>query len=342
MGEERRLEEANERSFAGDPRWLLVERILATRDFQRSPRLSEFLDHVCQLTLEGQEGTISEQYLGVALFGRPPDYDSTSDTIVRSHALRLRRRLEHYFRHEGKAEALTLIIPRGGYVPLFVPAAQSAAEVGVTPEALPQAMDDPLAKGPSLEKIAAEVRANPPLPAVEAPPDLRAVISRYRTVLTLTLCVLVSLAAMSVYQWHALRTLRAREYHDRNHPLWSRLFNTEEPTQVVLGDSGLVLFHATARRYVSLSDYVNGDFTKELPYVEHVDPNFALFLSGRRYTSIVDAATAIRLLRLPEARPDRTTVRFSRDMHLDDFKSCLSARWILSSRSIRRARKRSF
>jgi hypothetical protein len=89
----------------------------------------------------------------------------------------------------------------------------------------------------------------------------------------------------------------------------------------VLGDSGLVLFHSTARRYVSLHDYVNNDLSKQLPYVKHVDPDFALLLAGRRYTSLTDAMAAVRLIRLPEARPDRTTVSFSRDMHLDDFKN---------------------
>jgi hypothetical protein len=323
MRERHSVEEVEETDQTCDPRWLLVERILATRDFQRSPRLSEFLRHVCQLTLEGREDTISEQYLGTALFGRSPDYDSTSDTIVRSHALRLRRRLEHYFRHEGRSEPLTLIIPRGGYVPIFVPAAElPSADAHALDPAPPQIGTGSLPDaGAHPEKGLTARIEDPALFAALASPGVPAVMSRHRTVLTLTLCVLISLAAMVVYQWRALGILRAHEYHDRNHPLWSRLFNAGEPTQVVLGDSGLVLFHAAARRYVSLSDYVNNDFKKQLPYVEHVDPDFALFLSGRRYTSIVDATGAIRLLRLPEARPDRTTVRFSRDMHLDDFKN---------------------
>ena len=56
--------------YAHDPRWLLVERILATPDFERSPRLSEFLRHICQLALEGRSRDINEQYLGEIVFGR--------------------------------------------------------------------------------------------------------------------------------------------------------------------------------------------------------------------------------------------------------------------------------
>jgi len=325
MAEIRTIGEDEALTYTDDPRWLLVERILATRDFQRSPRLSDFLRHVCQLTLEGREGPISEQYLGEVLFGRAPDYDSTSDTIVRSHALRLRRRLEHYFQREGKSEPLTLIIPRGGYVPLFVPASETI--MSTRQESAPTLSfragmyDVPGPAGHHAAGTPTEGISSSSSPVALPLTDLHVVLGRYRAVLTLSLCFVLALVAIVIYQGRALHTLRAHEYHDRNHPLWSRLFNAEEPTQVVLGDSGLVLFHATARRYVSLQDYVNNDLTKELPYVQHVDPDFALLLAGRRYTSLTDATTAIRLLRLPEARPDRTTVSFSRDMHLDDFKN---------------------
>jgi hypothetical protein len=105
--------------YAQDPRWLLVERILATPEFERSPRLAEFLRHVCRLALEGRGNEISEQSLGEAVFGRTPGFDSSADTIVRSHALRLRHRLEFYFSSEGAHEPLWIEIPRGGYVPRF-------------------------------------------------------------------------------------------------------------------------------------------------------------------------------------------------------------------------------
>jgi hypothetical protein len=55
--------------------------------------------------------------------------------------------------------------------------------------------------------------------------------------------------------------------------------------------------------------------------VQHVDSDFAVFLTTRRYTSMVDASTVLRLTRLPEASPDRTLVQYARDMRLDDFKN---------------------
>src|SRR5580693_1311375 len=127
-----------------DPRWLLVQRILATPDFERSPRLSDFLRYICRLTLEGRSDAISEQHIGEVVFGRPPDYDSGADTIVRSHALRLRRRLEQYFVRAGRDEPLRLVIPRGAYVPNFVPAANTGEEVREREPAMPEAESETL------------------------------------------------------------------------------------------------------------------------------------------------------------------------------------------------------
>jgi hypothetical protein len=295
-----------------DPRRLLVQRILATPDFERSPRLSDFLRYICRLTLEGRSDAISEQHIGEVVFGRPPDYDSGADTIVRSHALRLRRRLEQYFLRAGRNEPLRLVIPRGAYVPNFVPVANTGEEVSEPAQLAPEPGSS-LAIVVDAPVVEASDIVSPEVAAVD--PRLR----RYQLWLAASLGFSLLLAiALGL----ALRAEhRAGVRQPRNHPLWARLFTTDAPTQIVLGDSGLVLFHATARRYVSLQDYVSGNFSKQLPYVKHVDPDFALFLAGRRYTSFIDAVTLARLLHLPEATPDRTLVHFSRDMRLDDFKN---------------------
>src|SRR6202041_3127241 len=108
-----------EASSARDPRSRLVERIVASPSFVRSPRLCNLLTRVCTLSLEGRIGEINEINIGIALFGRPPDYDPSVDGIVRSHASRLRQRLEQYFSEEGAHETVRLLIPKGGYTPLF-------------------------------------------------------------------------------------------------------------------------------------------------------------------------------------------------------------------------------
>ena len=102
-----------------DPRWELVERIVASPSFIRSPRLCSLLMHLCELALHGRSDEINEQSVGEALFERAPNYDPSIDGIVRSHASRLRQRLEQYFSEEGVNETMRVSIPKGGYIPLF-------------------------------------------------------------------------------------------------------------------------------------------------------------------------------------------------------------------------------
>jgi hypothetical protein len=207
----------------------------------------------------------------------------------------------------GRDEPLRLVIPRGAYVPNFVPTANADEEVSEGAAAAPES------ESAAAAVVDAPDAVRPQVAAVD--PALR----RYQVWLAASLGLSLLLAIALGLALRAEHRSQVRQ--PRNHPLWSRMFTTDAPTQIVLGDSGLVLFHATARRYVSLQDYVSGNFSKQLPYVKHVDPDFALFLAGRRYTSFIDAVTLARLLHLPEATPDRTLVHFSRDMRLDAFKN---------------------
>src|SRR6201996_8401520 len=112
-----------------NPSWELVQRIVASPQFSKSERLSSFLLFVCRLSLLGQNHKIHEQNIGRAIFERKADYDTAVDGIVRTHASRLRRRLEQYFEEYGQNETLMVEIPPGSYVPVFTPLKQSELTV---------------------------------------------------------------------------------------------------------------------------------------------------------------------------------------------------------------------
>ena len=136
--------------IAGDPRWELVERIVASPCFVKSPRLCSFLIYICDLFLRGRADEINELNIGEALFDRPANYDPSADGIVRSHASRLRQRLDQYFSEDGAQEPIRLLIPKGGYMPVFEPHTLATPQPetilfppGADPIALP-AKHDPL------------------------------------------------------------------------------------------------------------------------------------------------------------------------------------------------------
>lgn len=96
-----------------------LARILADPDFQSSPRSGALLTHVVEKTLAGRQGEIKESTIGVEVFGRPADYDTRRDAIVRSEARRLREKLNRYSLREGTRSVVRIEVPRGSYQPEF-------------------------------------------------------------------------------------------------------------------------------------------------------------------------------------------------------------------------------
>ena len=82
---------------ADDRRWQLALRIAASRSLGRSQLLSDFLLYIVERGIQGRRGEITEQQIGVAVFGRAEDYNSNDDNIVRSYARKLRKRIDDYY-----------------------------------------------------------------------------------------------------------------------------------------------------------------------------------------------------------------------------------------------------
>jgi hypothetical protein len=68
----------------------------------RSARLRDLLVYLTTRVLEDEVFEIHEQEVGHKVFGRPANYDTGSDNIVRVHAAMLRKRLEQYFAEEAR------------------------------------------------------------------------------------------------------------------------------------------------------------------------------------------------------------------------------------------------
>ena len=157
-----------------------MDRVLASAEFSRSGRLSSFLRYVCTATLAENSTRLSEQHIGVEVFGRPQHYLPSDDTIVRTTAGLLRKRLAKYYESEGSADPIRIAIPRGSYVPVFVPVTALAAtqvaatapaqdpDAAATPAADAHPPDAPADAGPVPALAAAD--ASPPLPPPPSAP----------------------------------------------------------------------------------------------------------------------------------------------------------------------------
>jgi len=114
-----------------------MNRMLANPVFARQERLSRFLRFVVERRLEGRVQELKESVIAIEVFGRRPDFDSRLDPVVRTEAARLRARLNEYYIKEGKADALVIELPKGGYVPLFREVEKERHVIAPIPNGLP-------------------------------------------------------------------------------------------------------------------------------------------------------------------------------------------------------------
>jgi hypothetical protein len=96
-----------------------LERILASPVFRNSKRYASVLKYIVESTLEGNSQHLKERTIGIEVFGRAPDYDTSTDHAVRSAAAEIRKRLAQYYQEETDGSALRIELQSGSYVPQF-------------------------------------------------------------------------------------------------------------------------------------------------------------------------------------------------------------------------------
>ena len=294
--------EASPEPIAEEVREQLVTRIVTSSGFSKSDRLTSFLLHVCELDRAGRTDEINEQQIGHVVFGRRPDYDPGSDGIVRSHASRLRMRLEQYFAEEGANEPIRLHIPRGTYVPVFEP--------NVTADSHKDGEPDPQASSAALDAGKGQVPANGQQPSQR--------VWRGWWLVAALLLVAVLLAANLVLNGRTFAyQVRALVHPSPSQLFWKTMFVPGRPTLLVAGDAGANMFSNMARRDINPEEYSTDSWSKD-PAAQ-TPPGFSWVPIARRsYTPffIVDFAAAIS--RLPEVADGQLSVRFARYLRLKD------------------------
>src|SRR5437870_3501683 len=75
-----------------------LHRILKSKSFQGSRRCCRFLEYSAEHVLRGiHPEELRERNMGVEVFQRAPDYDTSEDAIVRVTANEVRKRLAQYY-----------------------------------------------------------------------------------------------------------------------------------------------------------------------------------------------------------------------------------------------------
>jgi TolB-like protein len=96
-----------------------LRNVLASEAFKGGKRAQDFLRLVVEHTLAGRLDSLRERMLGAEMFGRPVDYDTANDAVVRVKASEVRRRLAQYYGSLGAPPPVRIDLPIGSYVPQF-------------------------------------------------------------------------------------------------------------------------------------------------------------------------------------------------------------------------------
>jgi adenylate cyclase len=104
------------------PTWEIrdqLERIASSGVFSGSERLRRFLTWTVEQSLDGHAENIKGYTIGREVFDRGENFDPRIDSIVRTEAQRLRRKLAEYYKTEGRSDPILISFEPGRYVPSF-------------------------------------------------------------------------------------------------------------------------------------------------------------------------------------------------------------------------------
>ena len=268
----------------------LVERVSASRYIGRSARLRSLLVYLCDQVLEHGAREIHEQEVGHAVFGRPVDYDTISDNIVRVHASMLRKRLEQYFSSEGRDEPVVIELPKGNYAPIFVE----------------RQVVDPV---PALEPV---------LPVFSPPPNVPPGSPKPRNLWLIgALAIgLAALGAILIFLHSSGVTPQPFGPKVARHGLWSQIFASSAQTDIVVDDQGVGLYQELTGTQVALSDYFNRNYLRGLAAntaKKGLDQADAGSIVLKRQSSYASAVLLWKLGAIAAESNGITSVHFARD-----------------------------
>lgn len=252
-----------------------LDHILASQHFRQSKRSAVLLRFLVEKTLKGHESVLKERTLGIEVFGRKVDYDTSADPIVRMAAGEVRKRIAQYYHSEGHESELRIDLEPGSYVVHFR-AGHSRTNSPTSP--------DPISPPPPINPVAAPL--TPPsdvasLPSADVPAGRK--LPR-RTVFLWAAGVVLIMLAVGWAFWPRKTSYVARA--------WGDVLEGTSPVLITVGQSRLYLQStADPQRPMTASEHLQTGET--LSYSEaQTLVRLVTVLDRRRQFNLISAAGA--------------------------------------------------
>ncbi len=298
-----------------------LKKICSGPAFKSRHRSSQFLNYIVEQSIAGKFDSLKERLIGVELFGRNPSYDTGEDSIVRTTASDVRRRLQQHYGSNGTSCNFRLSLPLGSYIPEIT--LLDSGDAGLFEEAAAPA----LAASP--DSIFVEQRPNfallpeslpgnsavPPNPSDSSPAGQNK--NHWRLFGSL-LAAALAVAALGIAWNHTIRVTTP--------PLrvlpWSAFFDSTHPTHLITSDQSLVALQDIAAKEITLSDYANHNY---LPELSNLSPEetayFRRVLAAGSSTANVDLSIVASISALAQANNRAIDVRAARYIGISDLRT---------------------
>jgi len=114
-----------------------VEDILHSVPFRTSRQCQDLFRYIVEHSLAGTEESLRERVIGIEVFGRVPNYDTSEDPVVRLRAADIRKRLAQYYQAQNAPKKWKIDIPTGSYKAQFRPSELASSHVALVVESAP-------------------------------------------------------------------------------------------------------------------------------------------------------------------------------------------------------------
>lgn len=263
-----------------------LDRVTASPAFHTSKRGREFFRYIVEHALAGELDQLKERCIGSTLFGRPADYDTGSDSVVRVTANEVRKRLAAYYAQTEPADPITFDLPTGGYIP----------EIHLD--------ERHLRPVPALLPPAPEV-----LPTPRTRPRLLPLAGWAVALIFAALWLRTFVSATQSPQYRALQTLP-----------WVSLFQGGSNPQLVMADSTMGTLHYFYPFPATVEYYANRRFLTPPDTLQQEFKSPWQGISRGKLTSVADARIASDFSPLAIAAGHTPIVRSAREYNLSDFR----------------------
>ena len=277
--------------------------------FRGSDRCARFLTHMVEQAVAGRFDSLKERVIGVEVFGRSPDYDTSEDAIVRVTATDVRKRLQQYYGSRGNGSRFQIRLPVGSYVP------EIACE---SPKHIVRSHTEPYVHGVANPETARSHAAQGEI-AVASVGNIESSPSRWRAIAFLFGAIAVLFAALSLVLWvNRSKTSSHANVAAISVLPWSVLFNSPGTTHLITSDVDFVRIQRLIGKRIFVSDYANRNY---LPQPNALQPEDKSYLMQGDKSSTQDAQIVASIAELAGVSGHRIDVEGARDIKFSDLET---------------------